>query len=174
MHGTYSTVDGSPGENGLLIDSLKEDMSTQNCYVYNFVVENSGEHGFRVGGQKIVKDTWFVNCIARRPGRGTTENHGGCGFKALGPTTVYGAKHEGVFFVNCVSEDGRAGAAWNFAGFQIGKCYNVHIDNCTVRSSIRTHDQNKNFQKNKKRPALFGLLSILTSRAGENHGYFNF
>lgn len=135
---------GKAGENGVLIESRGGDFSTERVRIMNVTVENAGEHGFRIGADtNRVRDIWHVNCLSRRHGSGygtetgpNDDDHGGCGFKALGPTLVSGKRLENIFYINCVAEDGVIDSAVdrpNFAGFQIGKCYNAQLVNPTVR-----------------------------------------
>jgi hypothetical protein len=133
---TSVTSIGSPGDNGVLIEATTAN-AAQNLWFYNWVVEDSGEHGYRCGGQAPMDAVYFVNCIARRPGSGTGEDHGGCGFKALGPTSTSNSiNHTNINFINCIAEDGRTDqAATNFAGFHICKVYGGSLVNCQVRNS---------------------------------------
>ena len=135
---------GKAGENGVLIESQGGDFATERVRIENVTVENAGEHGFRIGADvNRMRDIWHINCISRRHGSGTgpapgpdDDDHGGCGFKALGPTLVVGKRLENIFYVNCVAEDGVLDSAVdrpNFAGFQIGKCYNAQLVNPSVR-----------------------------------------
>jgi hypothetical protein len=149
---TSSTAVGNPGENGVLIEAYSDNAS-RDLLISDWVVEDTAEHGYRVGGQSIASDITFRNCVSRRPGRGTigdgggTElgtGHGGCGFKVLGPTSST-KRHRNIKYFNCIAEDGRTDVSVskvNFAGFQIGKCINVIIDNPIVRTNgVNTTDR---------------------------------
>lgn len=138
-------TDGSAGDNGLLIESTTAHGSTYGVRVENVTVEDSGEHGFRLGGEFIARDIWHVHCHARNTGAGAgvypPGNNGGCGFKALGPTAILGARHQNVHYVSCSVEDmnaagiaavaARAGKS-NFAAFQLGKVFGGSIVNPIV------------------------------------------
>lgn len=142
---TSSTAVGNPGENGVLIESYA-DNATRDIVIKDWVVEDTAEHGYRIGGQSVVSDIIFDNCVSRKAGRGTVgdggagENgvgHGGCGFKVLGPTST-AKRHRNIKYLNCIAEDGRTDvpvSKVNFAGFQIGKCINVVLDNPIVRTN---------------------------------------
>lgn len=146
-HKISKNSNGGPGENGILIESVRESNSTNNVRIENFTSEDSGEHGYRLGGTKSISDIWFYNCKSLRSGSSitvrnpsATEWHGGCGFKILGGTTKLGEKHRNIYFDNCVVEDcnytpgsfpvGHGNG--NYAGFQIAVVDNVHMNNCTV------------------------------------------
>lgn len=135
---------GKAGENGVLIESRGGDFATERIRIKNVTVENAGEHGFRIGADvNRVRDVWHINCLSRGHGSGTgpeggvnDDDHGGCGFKALGPTLVAGKRLENIFYIDCVAEGGILDSEVdrpNFAGFQIGKCYNAQLINPTVR-----------------------------------------
>ena len=86
----------APGNNGVLIDALTHG-GTQGIRLTGVVVENSGEHGFRIGGSFRVSEVWFTDCVAR--------NTGASGFKALGGTTSDNNYHDGLRYDSCVAED---------------------------------------------------------------------
>lgn len=147
IRGISPNADGKAGQNGLLIEA-KTNNGTQNLRFENWLVEDTGEHGYRIGGQSIVTDIYHVNCISRRPGRGELGDpnipseygigHGGCGFKVLGPTDSAVERHRNIHYIDCVAEDGRTNVPitrTNFAGFQIGKCINVTLANPIVRTN---------------------------------------
>lgn len=141
-----SAITGSPGENGIIMESTTVHGSLHDIYIENVAVEDSGEHGFRLGGQLIARNIWYNNCRAKNTGLGTgtgiePNNHGGCGFKALGPTSITGARHQNIHFINCVVEDifwsVSEGKTSNFSGFQLGKIYGGSVVNPIVRKSIQ-------------------------------------
>jgi len=151
---TASTCDGSPGENGLLIESI---LASNSCFDLRFngwSVIGAGEHSYRLGGQLAIRDVWFENCRSVNSGSAivvnnpaATEWHGGCGFKVLGATTVAGQKHKNIYFNNCTVEDindtfgsfPTGHGAGNFAGFQVAVATNVHISNCSVKTRDNTY-----------------------------------
>lgn len=148
-YGMSSGSNGSAGENGILIESVAEDYGTENITILSFVAEDSGEHGFRIGGQKIIRNVWHIGCTARRSGSGMDEegniepngpgDHGGCGFKALGPTSRYGARHQNIYYTDCVAEAlvvDRPERNLNFAAFQLGKVYSGVVSNPVVRPAL--------------------------------------
>ena len=132
---------GSPGENALLVESVTGHETTSNITIGSIDVNQSGEHGVRLGGGNVISN-FFVDTIhTKRTGSGVgtgiePDNHGGCGFKVLG-STVLGIdfKHKNINvgkitvegIVNSTRFDGT-----NFAGIQLGKCENVVIGDCQV------------------------------------------
>lgn len=146
LSGMSSNATGAAGDNGILIESAASHGSCANGVIENVVIEDAAEHGFRLGGQLIARDIWFKNCKTRNTGAASGAsyppgNNGGCGFKVLGPTSVFGARHQNIYFIDCVVEDvnatsianliARSGKS-NFAGIQVGKCFNVVISNPVV------------------------------------------
>jgi len=136
-----SQADGDAGENSILIES-KSHYASEDIYIANWLAEETGEHGYRLGGGYTISRVTFDNCTAKetgqgRNGNGTTEagvGHGGCGFKVLGPT-INGGYHRDITFNNCKAINGRddiLDGSLNFAGFYIGKCKNVTINSPTV------------------------------------------
>lgn len=151
IHGGYirtksANATGTAGENGVLIEATVSNGSTRSVRVENVTVEDSGEHGYRIGGAYTVKGIWHVDCKAKNTGAGNTgtyppNNNGGCGFKCLGPTATSGARHHDIHYVGCSVWDINAtsinnvfarGGNSNFAGFQIGKVFGASIVNPIV------------------------------------------
>ncbi|WP_405124346.1 hypothetical protein [Pseudomonas alloputida] len=139
--GMSPTSTGKAGENAILLESVAADYATEEIRIYGFAGEDSGEHGFRVGGQKIMRNIWHIGCSTRNTGLGygtaplpNDDDHGGCGFKALGPTSVPGAMHQGIHYLSCTVENAiiEEGKGFNFAGFNIGKVYGGSIADCSV------------------------------------------
>lgn len=147
ISGLSPTSTGSAGENGILIEAVSANFATENIRIENVTVQDAGEHGFRIGGQKIMKNIWHVNCASKNSGAGKgtgtePDDHGGCGFKALGPTLTNGARHQGIHYINCDVEQAvvEAGKGINFAGFQLGKVYGGSIVSANVRTAIPDAD----------------------------------
>ena len=141
VKGTSANATGAPGENGVLIEAVAH-YGTTGVHILNMTVEDSGEHAFRVGGQFVIKGAWFIGCKAIMPGiaDGTgiePDDHGGCGFKCLGPTLLAGSHHEDINFIGCVVEDVKYSTdqSNNFAGFNIGKTIGFTLVNPVVRLS---------------------------------------
>lgn len=97
------------GHNGVLIDSM-EHYGTTDLTLTNVIVRDSGEHGFRVGGDKVTSRVHFNNCKAINSGRS--------GFKVLGGTIEAANYHEYISFTDCLSEDA-GNVEINSAGFMI-------------------------------------------------------
>lgn len=194
--GLSTTLTGSPGENGLLIESSHATSSSHNLTFNGWLVEDSGEHGYRLGGQLTISDVYFRNCVSRRPGRAyvvaypsATEWHGGCGFKVLGATSVTGQWHKNIHFDNCTVIDtslnvgtfptGHGGN--NFSGFLISCAQDVFLANCKtlkegqpysgyqsilLESSKNIHITNCNFEDSK-----FVTLRFNDEVAGTSPGW---
>ena len=122
-----SVASGGPGENSVLIEA-DGNVESGGVSVSNFHSREAGEHGFRVGGQSPIVGITFDNCKSSRSGAGN--GTGGCGFKALGPTSILSnsrsAKHRNIRFINCTVESiAGSGGGRNFSAFNIGKCEGV-------------------------------------------------
>lgn len=118
---------GGPGENSVLIEAGDGGVSGE-VSISNFHSREASEHGFRVGGQSPINGITFDNCVSSRAGAG--DGTGGCGFKALGPTSIVSnartAKHHNVRFVNCTVEPlAVVKGTGNFSAFNVGKCEGV-------------------------------------------------
>lgn len=150
IHNGHSSVEspyikGNPGENTIIVESVAANDSTSDIYIKNFKSMVSGEHGYRLGGLLTMKNVTFENCYATQAGKGVAtgidpDHHGGCGFKALGPTVILNgsATHDNIRFLNCTVESLASPPGTdvgNFVGFQIGKCNNVQITNPIVRGA---------------------------------------
>lgn len=119
IRGRSAASTGGPGDNGLLIDST-EHGGTCDVSVH-MVVEDSAEHGYRIGGNKIVRSVKYDRCTAR--------NTGASGFKALGGTISDGNYHEDIAYSNCTVID--AGKNDNLSGNQCGVMVQMCV-RCTI------------------------------------------
>lgn len=135
--GTFDVLapgaDGSAGENAVLIESVAADYACTDIYLHNITSFISGEHGFRLGGSKIIRNVHHDNCAAYFPGSGSAAV-GGAGFKALGGTVSN--LHEQVFYTNCTVIDGGQNNS-NWSGIIAGLCDGVTIANCRVSKKTR-------------------------------------
>ena len=122
----------APGYNGVLLEVVKPGTG-DGLVVDRLVVEDSGEHGFRIGGKETVAHTTFLHCTARRAG--------GTGFKTLpGPGGVEGnsVRARGVVFDHCTVED--AGQInRNTCGFLIQRADDVRITAPIIRKKDRAY-----------------------------------
>lgn len=146
--GQSTTLTGNPGENGILIESTSANAS-RNIRISNWRVSDSGEHGYRLGGQFTISDVYFTNCVSIRPGKAgyvawplATEWHGGCGFKVLGGTTIASQRHKNIHFDNCTVIDcdlnqsfGIGHGVNNFTAFNVFVAEDVFIKDCKVKNS---------------------------------------
>lgn len=138
---------GNPGENCWLFESVAAHGKCRNIHVNGFEGQDSGEHNGRFGGQLIIQNAWVTDCYSKNSGSGDgtgvePDDHGGCGFKCLGPTDLQTSYHQNINFSNCVVEDikistdaGTLADPQNFAGFNIGKTIGYSIVNPVVRRS---------------------------------------
>lgn len=144
-----NAVDGRPGENGLLLESSISSNSCSNLLFQNWYVADSGEHGYRLGGQLSINNITFENCISDKPGSSilsgnltSGEWHGGCGFKVLGGNSTITEFHENLYFNNCGVIDTNitygtyptGHGVNNFTPFLIVMAKNVHISNCWTKA----------------------------------------
>lgn len=150
IFGKSTTLTGAAGENGLLVESTISSNSTRNLVFNNWIVEDSGEHGFRLGGQLTMSNIALNNCQSVRPGVAYTVGYvsatawfGGSGFKALGATTVTGQRHKNIYFNNCSVVDGSINVGTfpsghginNFTAFSVYCCDGVYLNSCEVINS---------------------------------------
>lgn len=151
VHGGYIRTlspngTGEAGDNGVLFDCSLAHGETRDIRICNVTVEDSGEHAFRIGGTFNVRDIWHINCHSKNAGAANAgvyppNNNGGCGFKCLGATSIFGARHQNIHYIDCSVEDinatsianlsARAGKS-NFAGFQLGKIFGGSVVNPIV------------------------------------------
>ena len=104
LTGGSPNVVGHPGENAILIESDVADYSSEGLLFKSIYSDRSGEHGFRVGGQNIVRDVLHVGCTSKRHGSGLIPGEiedGGSGFKVLGPTSRDNIYHSNISYDNC-------------------------------------------------------------------------
>lgn len=136
---------GSAGENALLVEATKANDSSSDINIDNIKVIGSGEHGVRIGGQFTINGFSCDNMYVKNPGSGVgtgvdPDNHGGCGFKVLGPTSLAAnIKHKNISVSNITVENVYNVTnpdRLNFAGVQLGKCEFVQIDNIQVIPEI--------------------------------------
>jgi hypothetical protein len=154
MHGLGAAANGTNGENGLLMESTLSSGSTNNIVFRNWLVEDSGEHGFRIGGSLTVRDISYIDCISKRPGSAILGGNpssvvwtGGCGFKVLGSGTDLAERHKNIFFTRCGVVDvnmtfgafpGGHGVN-NFTPFLIVLANNVHLTDCWIKAEDQTY-----------------------------------
>lgn len=137
---------GNPGENPWLFES-SEHFKCRNVHVEGFEGLDAGEHNGRFGGQRVIQNAWVRDSYSKNSGSGDgtgiePDDHGGCGFKCLGPTELQTSYHQNINFINCVVEDIKISTdaetlsnPQNFAGFNVGKTIGYSIVNPIVRRS---------------------------------------
>jgi hypothetical protein len=125
---------GGPGDNGFLIESTV-DHGTSNLTLTSCHVRDSGEHGFRVGGQRAVSNVWIVGCSSLNSGAAGAQATGGAAFKVLGGYTT-GAYHTNIQLISCVAEDCSVSGngIGNFSAFQFGMIKGARLTDCSVRA----------------------------------------
>lgn len=118
----------SPGHNGVLIQDSATSPSRR-VQMDAVVVEDSGEHAFRVSGATDMGDFWFRSCVALRPGV--------CGFKAYAGT-VANPRMQNINYIDCVVEDGGAVDS-SYCAFLIQRVDGATIQNPVVRKRTKTN-----------------------------------
>lgn len=123
---------GGPGENGLLMESTVN-FGTENLTFINWHIQDSGEHGFRIGGDRVVRNMHFKGCSTLNTGAHPSAT-GAAAFKVLHGNTNP-TFHIGIFVDDFLAEDCSEGAGGlnNFAAFQIGKVVGGQFSNITIR-----------------------------------------
>lgn len=115
-----------PGHNGFLAEN------SNNWHVTNYTVEDSGEHGFRIGGDNSNNWSW-VNCASIKPGQ--------CGFK-VNPSGN-GVIRDGLI-TGCWARDCSWGNAsgTNEDGLRLEKCRNVTVEGfkCYTSTGSKAYD----------------------------------
>lgn len=123
VHTASPNASASAGHNGMLFGCTTDD-AQQDISIMNFIVEDSGEHAYRVGGPQRQTNIRFNQCIARRAG--------GCGFKVLGTDSgIPTSRNTDITFNECkVYDCGRAGAlaAQNKSAFLLKFCDRVTVN----------------------------------------------
>jgi hypothetical protein len=128
ISGMAPNVLGHAGDNGLLMEAYYDGGCSNNVF-YGWHVYDSGEHGFRLGGQSPIRNQWFYGCSATRPGSGTDAT-GGSGFKAQGSSGA--SWHYNIHLIDFVGEDGNY-MGGNGPGVMYSLVDGGTIQNLTVR-----------------------------------------
>lgn len=152
IKGTSPNCYGTRGENAILLEATSK-YATSNVTFSGGEISGSGEHGVRLGGAYSMKNIYFNAIEVAKSGSAIEVNHpaatawhGGCGFKVLGGTTLANQFHENIFLTDCVVEDVNdkfgnfptGHNTRNFAAFQLGVVWGVHLSNCRVRKKDNT------------------------------------
>jgi hypothetical protein len=127
--GLSPSATGGPGDNAVLIESTLSDGSSQGLHFYNWRSEDAGEHGYRLGGQIPIRNVWFNDCSAIRPGAASGST-GGCGLKAQGSSGT--SMHYNINVSNFIHEDGKPGGG-NFCGILYVLVTGGQISNPIIR-----------------------------------------
>lgn len=127
---------GGPGNNGLLIESAAANNSTNNCHFKRINIQDSGEHGVRVGGMLTVKNLFFSGVATKNTGAAGAVAGGGSGFKVL-MNDQPGTYHKNIVVDNLVVEDCSTigSGVGNFAAVVLGLCDGVTVNNVIVRKA---------------------------------------
>lgn len=133
IYGISSLLQGVAGENGILMEATS-DFSIHDILIDDVCVEDSGEHGYRLGGSYSIRDVSYVNCSAYRSGSaglvGTT-TYGGCGFKCRGNP---GHPHKSIMYQGCKVYDviNTNASLGNWSGYRIEESDGVLFLNCLL------------------------------------------
>ena len=114
------------GNNGVLIDADTA-QGASHITLEDFLVEDSGETGYRIGGQVPIWHVSFVRCKTLRAGSN--------GFKTLGGTVESGSRHRYIRYIDCFVEDCGLGGGTNCAGVAVHLSDDVTISNLVVQAS---------------------------------------
>lgn len=125
---TKTPIDG-PGANGVLIDADTAG-GTDGLTFEDWVVENSWETAYRIGGQNPVYRVDFIRCNVLRCGNN--------GFKTLGGTRESGSRHRFIRYTDCTVVDAGFREDTNCAGIAVHLSDDVTISGLVVRSSSST------------------------------------
>ena len=147
IFGLSPTSVGGAGDNGLLIESTA-DFKTENLTFRGWHVEDSGEHAFRIGGDRVVRNMWFIGCSSTNTGCMPADaSTGGAAFKVLhGNTNPTYHENINVIGFDAVDCSNSAGGLDNMAAFQIGKVKGGQFSNCTIRKRNNTYSCKFGFQ----------------------------
>lgn len=137
---TSPSATGGAGENGLLMESSREENGLRNCHFTNIRVQDSGEHGVRLGGLLAAQNLYFSDVRTFNTGAAGAGAGGGSGFKALmfdQPGTYHkNIVVDGILVEDCSTTGAGAG---NFAGIVFGLCDGVTVNNAIVRNRNNTY-----------------------------------
>ena len=125
---TATPIDG-PGANGVLIDADTPG-GTDGLTFEDWVVQNSWETAYRIGGQTPVYRVDFIRCNVLRCGNN--------GFKTLGGTLESGSRHRFIRYTDCTVVDAGFREDTNCAGIAVHLSDDVTITGLVVRSSSST------------------------------------
>ena len=147
IFGLSPTSFGGAGDNGLLVESTA-DFKTENLMFRGWHVEDSGEHAFRIGGDRVVRNMWFIGCSSTNTGCMPADaSTGGAAFKVLhGNTNPTFHENINVIGFDAVDCSNSAGGLDNMAAIQIGKVKGGQFSNVTIRKRNNTYSCKFGFQ----------------------------
>lgn len=122
---TKSPIEGS-GANGVLVDSDTAG-GTDGVTFEDWVVNDSYQTAYRIGGQTPVYRVDFIRCTVLRCGNN--------GFKTLGGTLESGSRHRFIRYTDCTVIDAGVRADLNCSGVAVQLSDDVTISGLVVRSS---------------------------------------
>lgn len=109
-----------PGHSGILVDSDTK-YGTNHITFADYIVEDSGETGYRLGGQTPIGNVFFIRCKAYRSGSN--------GFKTLGGTVESKSRHRYIHYIDCLAEDSGLAGGTNTYGIAVHLTDDVNITN---------------------------------------------
>jgi hypothetical protein len=128
VHTASANASGTAGHNGVLMGCNSTD-AQRNVVISNFVVENAGEHAWRVGGPEQQSNLRFSNCSAY--------SCGGNGFKVLGTDSgTPTSRNKAITIDNFIAEDVGTDSglsATNRCGIYLAFCDDVQVTSPIVR-----------------------------------------
>jgi len=130
LQGLSRNSKGSPGDNGLLVESVIGHKSARDLRFSNWRISDSGEHGIRLGGAYQIDAVTFTGIKVYRPGVGY-QSGGGCGIKIRGfnPKKTL---HTNINLTSIDIYDCRDKGA-NFSSLFIALCDQVNVDRLRIK-----------------------------------------
>ncbi|KAB2708335.1 hypothetical protein [Brucella intermedia] len=127
--GAHSLETGGPGNNGVLMESITNDYATNDVTFDDVTIRDSAEHGFRIGGDKIMRSIYVKALKVFNAGSLPGVSTGGAAFKALlnnaNPGRHQDIRVDSLYFEDCGTNNGFG----NHSAINIGRCQDVIVMN---------------------------------------------
>lgn len=127
-----------PGHNGIIIEAYS-DYAVNYINLDRVIVEDSGEHGIRLGGAFIIANVEHNACVV--------SNVDGSGFKSLGGFVSSNINHQNINYTDCIAEDCGISDG-NCCGFQIQLTRNSQLTSPIVRTKNKTYSADTGIRLN--------------------------
>lgn len=136
----WASADGGAGQNGLLVESTYANNSTYNVKIGKVHVEDSPEHGVRLGGIYSITGVNIDSIYTKNTGASSTST-GGSGVKILGGNSArpqynyhFDININTITSIDCQVNTG----VNNFAALAISHAKNITVGQHTVRKESNT------------------------------------